>query len=150
MAVRWLVLHQVREFLKHLGQALTIPDGTLTIHGRADQEANLWPRTRNLANLREEVSDDGLHAQRHGRGGPGGGASEEIRHARQDAHVGLGLDGLQRRGEERQPAALDQLRPGHERAVPHVVLVHVTLDVRVTHDGDATNLRHDEGALKLF
>ena len=111
-------------------------------HRRTNQEPDLGLRIGDLSYLGEEIGDDRLDAQGHGRRTLSAG--QEVRDAGDDADVGLDTQGLQRLGEQGHAPTLDNLSAGHERPTTDIVLTHVTLRVRVANDSDAAGLSHDD------
>ena len=121
-------------------QPLTVPDRSEAIHRGTDQELGLGPGASELGQLGDEIGQHRLDAKSHRRGPRG--TREKVRHAGHHADVGLRPDGLERGGEERSTAALDDLGTRHQRSIATIVRAHVTLDIRVTDDGHAPQQRH--------
>ena len=148
MAILGTVLEEIRELLEHFWKTLSVPDGRLAKHRRADQELDLWTGLGTGSQLGQEVDDDGLNPESHGRRSLR--RSHEVGDARDNASVGFRANRLKRGTEQGSTTALNHLRTVHHSTVATIVSVHMTLDVGVADQSHAARLSHSHGTSSLF
>ena len=86
-----------------------------------------------------DVLQDGVDALGHG--GPLG-TREEVRDSGHDASGGLGPDLLEARSKQLEVTTLKNLGGLESWIRTATLLVHIVLDVGITQQGEASNLRH--------
>ena len=122
------------ELRQDLREAVSVPQGLGPVHRRTDKAAQLGPLAAERLHLSQEVDENRLNPQGHGRGTLA--SSQEIGDAREDDHVGLLPDLLERLGQDLETAARERLGTGHQRPVTTVHRVEMPLDVLITNHSE--------------